>query len=30
VTDTMQVVTGQSARTFDAFAREHAALFRGG
>jgi uncharacterized protein YbjT (DUF2867 family) len=30
VTDTVQVVTGQSARTFDTFAREHAALFRGG
>jgi uncharacterized protein YbjT (DUF2867 family) len=30
VTDTVQAVTGQPARTFDAFAREHAALFRGG
>jgi uncharacterized protein YbjT (DUF2867 family) len=29
VTDTVQAVTGQPARTFDAFAREHAALFRG-
>jgi len=29
VMDTVQAVTGQSARTFDAFAREHAALFRG-
>jgi uncharacterized protein YbjT (DUF2867 family) len=29
VTDTVQVVTGQPARTFDAFAREHVALFRG-
>ena len=29
VTDTVQTVTGQPARTFDAFAREHAALFRG-
>ena len=28
VTDTVQAVTGQPARTFDAFAREHAALFR--
>jgi uncharacterized protein YbjT (DUF2867 family) len=28
VTDTVQVVTGRPARTFDAFAREHAALFR--
>jgi hypothetical protein len=30
VTDTVQAVTGQPAQTFDAFAREHAALFRGG
>jgi len=29
VTDTVQAVTGQPARTFDAFAREHAALFKG-
>jgi len=29
VTDTVQAVTGQPARTFDAFVREHAALFRG-
>ena len=29
VTDTVQAVTGQPARTFDAFAHEHAALFRG-
>jgi uncharacterized protein YbjT (DUF2867 family) len=29
VTDTVQVVTGQPARTFDAFAREHVALFTG-
>jgi uncharacterized protein YbjT (DUF2867 family) len=29
VTDTVQVVTGQPARTFDAFAREYVALFRG-
>jgi hypothetical protein len=29
VTDTVQAVTGQTARTFDAFAREHVALFRG-
>src|SRR5947208_9876937 len=29
VTDIVQTVTGQPARTFDAFAREHAALFRG-
>jgi uncharacterized protein YbjT (DUF2867 family) len=29
VTDTIQVVTGQPARTFDAFAHEHAALFKG-
>jgi uncharacterized protein YbjT (DUF2867 family) len=29
VTDTIQAVTGQPARTFDAFAREHTALFRG-
>jgi uncharacterized protein YbjT (DUF2867 family) len=29
VTDTVQAVTRQPARTFDAFAREHAALFRG-
>jgi uncharacterized protein YbjT (DUF2867 family) len=28
VTDTVQAVTGQPTRTFDAFAREHAALFR--
>ena len=28
VTDTVQAVTGQPARTFDAFVREHAALFR--
>src|SRR5262249_49169115 len=28
VTDTVQAVTGRPARTFDAFAREHAALFR--
>ena len=28
VTDTVQAVTGQLARTFDAFVREHAALFR--
>src|SRR5262245_33056857 len=28
VTDTIQAVTGQPARTFDAFVREHAALFR--
>jgi uncharacterized protein YbjT (DUF2867 family) len=29
VTDTVQAVTGQPARTFDAFAREYVALFRG-
>lgn len=29
VTDTVQAVTRQPARTFDAFAREHAALFKG-
>ena len=29
VTDTVQAVTGQPARTFDAFAHEHAALFGG-
>jgi hypothetical protein len=29
VTDTVQAVTRQPARTFDAFAHEHAALFRG-
>jgi uncharacterized protein YbjT (DUF2867 family) len=29
VTDTVQAVTGQPPRTFDAFAREHTALFRG-
>jgi uncharacterized protein YbjT (DUF2867 family) len=29
VTDTVQAVTGQPARSFDAFAREHAALFKG-
>jgi uncharacterized protein YbjT (DUF2867 family) len=29
VTDTVQAVTEQPARTFDAFAHEHAALFRG-
>src|SRR5262249_28452640 len=29
VTDTVQAVTGQPARSFDAFAREYAALFRG-
>jgi uncharacterized protein YbjT (DUF2867 family) len=29
VTDTVQAVTGQPARTFDTFVREHAALFRG-
>ena len=29
VTDTVPAVTGQPARTFDAFAHEHAALFRG-
>jgi len=29
VTDTVQTVTRQPARTFDAFAREHAALFGG-
>ena len=29
VTDTVQAVTGQPARRFDAFAREHAALFKG-
>jgi uncharacterized protein YbjT (DUF2867 family) len=29
VVDTVQAVTGQPARTFDAFAREHAALFMG-
>ena len=29
VTDTVQAVTGQPPLTFDAFAREHAALFRG-
>jgi uncharacterized protein YbjT (DUF2867 family) len=29
VTDTVQAVTGQPAQTFDAFAHEHAALFRG-
>jgi hypothetical protein len=29
VTDTVRAVTGQPARTFDAFAREHATLFRG-
>ena len=29
VTGTVQAVTGQPARTLDAFAREHAALFRG-
>jgi uncharacterized protein YbjT (DUF2867 family) len=29
VTDTVQAVTGQPARTFDAFVCEHAALFRG-
>jgi uncharacterized protein YbjT (DUF2867 family) len=29
VTDTVQTVTRQPAQTFDAFAREHAALFRG-
>jgi uncharacterized protein YbjT (DUF2867 family) len=28
VTDTVQAVTGQPARTFDAFAREYVALFR--
>lgn len=28
ITDTVPAVTGQPARTFDAFAREHAALFR--
>lgn len=28
VTDTVQTVTGQPVRTFDAFVREHAALFR--
>ena len=30
VTETVQVVTGHGARTFDAFAQEHAALFTGG
>ena len=30
VTNTVQAVTGQPARTFDACAREHAALFKGG
>jgi uncharacterized protein YbjT (DUF2867 family) len=29
VTGSVQTVTGQPARTFDAFVREHAALFRG-
>jgi uncharacterized protein YbjT (DUF2867 family) len=29
VTDTVQAVIGQPARTFDTFAREYAALFRG-
>jgi uncharacterized protein YbjT (DUF2867 family) len=29
VTDTVQAVTGQPARTFDAFAREYVALFKG-
>jgi uncharacterized protein YbjT (DUF2867 family) len=29
VTDTVQAVTGQPARPFDAFARAHAALFQG-
>jgi uncharacterized protein YbjT (DUF2867 family) len=29
VTDTVQAVTGEPARTFDAFAREHTALFKG-
>ena len=29
VTDTVRAATGQPARTFDAFAREYAALFRG-
>ncbi len=29
VTNTVQAVTGRPPRTFDAFAREHAALFRG-
>jgi uncharacterized protein YbjT (DUF2867 family) len=29
VTDTVQAVTGQPARTFNAFVREHGALFRG-
>jgi len=29
VTDTVQTVTGQPVRTFDAFLHEHAALFRG-
>jgi uncharacterized protein YbjT (DUF2867 family) len=28
VTDTVQRITGQPARTFDTFVREHAALFR--
>jgi uncharacterized protein YbjT (DUF2867 family) len=28
VTDTVQAITGQPARTFDTFAREHVALFR--